>query len=429
MGQHPLGGKGKFVKTELPIYTEQNAIPSLIRYCESNGLDQFMLVADQNTYAALGKAVEEALTSRGFDVKTVVLTGEEIVTNEHYVVRVLVHADREDRVYLAVGSGTITDIVRFSSHRTKASFISLPTAASVDGFTSVGAPMVIGGLKQTVYAHPPIAIFADLNTLCAAPRPMIAAGFGDIVGKYTALADWKLGRLLWDEPYSDEIVQRVWDALQNCVDRVEEIGSASAEGIRSLMDGLAESGLCMVDFGNSRPASGAEHYLSHYWEMKLLQENRPAILHGAKVGVGCILVAKFYDKVKGLTREQATETLKTATMPDREGEIQRIREVFGPIADTLVAEQAPFLDMTEEAYGLLKQKIIDRWDEVQDIAATVPASQELVDLLRKVDGPVDTKTLGLNDEEVALGLKYSHYVRNRFTVIKLCHILGVSPFQ
>ena len=107
--------------------------------------------------------------------------------------QVLVRADRENRTYLAVGSGTITDITRFASHRTKADFISIPTAPSVDGYTSPSASLVIERLKQTVIAQPPIAIFADLPTLCAAPRPMIAAGFGDMLGKYTSLADWQLG--------------------------------------------------------------------------------------------------------------------------------------------------------------------------------------------------------------------------------------------
>ena len=63
------------------------------------------------------------------------------------------------------------------------------------------------------------------------------------------------------------------------------IGQASPSGIEKLMDSLVDSGMCMLDFGNSRPASGAEHYMSHFLEMKLLREGRPAVLHGAKVGL------------------------------------------------------------------------------------------------------------------------------------------------
>ena len=410
---------------ELLVYVESDALPRLIDYCDSRSLRRFYLVADQNTYRALGKAVEEAMTGRGFDIKTILLTGQEIVPDERYIMQALLHVEPEDRVYLAVASGTITDIVRFISHRTKTSFISVPTAPSVDGYTSGGAPLVIGGLKQTVYTQPPMAVFGDLNTLCAAPRPMIAAGFGDMLGKYTALADWKLGRLLWDEPYSEAIAQRAWDALRGCVQRVAEIGVASPEGIRSLMAGLIETGLCMLDFGASPPASGAEHYLSHYWEMKLLQENRPAILHGAKVGVACILVAKFYEKIKQLTRQQAGEMLNATSMPDREQELQHIGIAYPAIADKVIAEQKPFLELTEVAYSLLKQRIVDRWPEIQEIAAIVPSSQQLTDLLRQVGGPVTTRELGLSDDEAAMAVEYTHYFRNRFSVMKLSRMLGI----
>jgi glycerol-1-phosphate dehydrogenase [NAD(P)+] len=160
--------------------------------------------------------------------------------------------------------------------------------------------------------------------------------------------------------------------------------------------------------------------------MKLLRENRPAILHGAKVGVACILVARYYEHVRQLTRQQVAERLKAAALPDRAQEIQRIKAGYGPIAEQIIAEQAPFLEMSEHSYELLKQKIVDRWTEILEIASTVPTSQELVDLTRKAGGPVNAKMIGLGDDEIALGLEYSHYLRNRFTVLKLSRIIGIQ---
>lgn len=413
------------MNTNRPTYTGKDAISRLAQYCADNQLSRFLLVADQNTYPVLGQAVEDRLKSQGADVKTVILTGEEVMPDEHYLVQVLVHADTKDRTYLAVGSGTITDITRFVSHRTKSPFISVPTAPSVDGFTSIGAPLVVGGLKQTVIAQPPVAVFADLATLRTAPRPMIASGFGDMLGKFTSLADWRLGHLLWDEPYDERIAQRAQTAVRNCAGQAEAIGRASDEGVRALMEGLIESGLCMLEAGSSRPASGMEHHLSHYWEMKLLWEGRPAILHGAKVGVATMMAAGYYRKIRQMTRQQAIELLNTSTLPNREEDIRRIRSVHGPIADRVIAAQAPFLDMSEQAYEQLKQKIIDGWPDIQQIAATVPAPQELAGWLRTAGGPTDAKTLGLNDQEVANAVAHSHFLRNRFTVAKLSRILGI----
>jgi glycerol-1-phosphate dehydrogenase [NAD(P)+] len=411
--------------SSVPVQIGSDVTANLVRFCKARRLDRFTLVADHNTYPVLGEAVERALKRHGFQVKAVVLAGEEIIPDERSIVQVLVRTGRESQTYLAVGSGTITDITRFASHRTKDDFISIPTAPSVDGYTSPGSSLVIDRLKQTVVAHPPIAVFADLPTLCAAPRPMIAAGFADMLGKYTALADWQLGHLLWDEPYSESVARRVGEALQGCLRHSEAIGLASEDGIRELMAGLLESGLCMLEFGNSRPAAGAEHYVSHYLEMKLLRDNRPAILHGAKVGLATLLIAGRYERLRQLVRQEAIDRLKVSLLPDRAQEVRRILAAYGPIGEKVVAEQAPFLDLTADAHDRLKHKIVDRWPEIQAIAATVPSPQTLADLLRTVGGPIEPAAIGLSDEELALALDCSHYLRNRFTILKLHRILGI----
>ncbi len=271
-----------------------DAVPQLVEFCRKHQYTKLLMVADRNTYAAQGKVVEQALRGAGFDLKQVVFTDEEVVADAAHVLDVLVEADRQERIFIAVGSGTLTDITRFSSHRTKTSFISVPTAPSVDGFASIGAPLIIHGVKITVICHAPIALFADIDTLAHAPRAMIAAGFADMLGKLTSIADWRIGHLLWNEPYQEPIAERTLAAVKLCTDNAAAIGQASPDAVRILLDALLESGYCMLDFGSSRPASGAEHHYSHYWEMMLLRQGRPAILHGAKVGVATALVAGLY---------------------------------------------------------------------------------------------------------------------------------------
>lgn len=414
------------IRDSLPVYIGDNALNHLVEYCHSSNLGRLTLVADSNTYLALGAAAEKALRDSGFDVRTVVLTGVDIIANEHYLMRVFVRADAEERTYIAVGSGTITDITRFVSHRSRSTFISLPTAPSVDGFTSIVAPLVIEGLKITAQAHPPRALFADLPTLCAAPRRMIAAGFGDMLGKYTSIADWRLGNLLWDAEYSEPIAQRVLAALARCVEHAGEIGSGSPEGVQSIMEGLIESGFCMVDFGRSLPASGSEHHLSHYWEMKLLREGRPAILHGAKVAVGTVFAAGRYEQFRKLTRKQVARRLDATPLPDRAREIEHIRAGYGPIAEQVIAEQAPFLDLNEGSFSALKQRVVDQWDAIQEIAATVPSARQIAALIEQVGGIVDPAALGLDSEYVSEALRYSHYLRNNFTAMKLGWLLGIA---
>ena len=292
------------------IYCGESALDKLVDYCQAQQLDRFLLVADDNTYRVLGQQAEASLKGQGWDVRPVVLGGDEVVADEGRLVEVLVAAGNEPRTFLSVGSGTLTDITRFTSHRSHNRFISLPTAPSVDGYTSVGAPLILKSFKRTIPAHAPEAIFADLKTLCEAPRPMVAAGFGDILGKLTALADWKLGHLVWDEPYREDIERHVQHALAECMESRDEICEASPHGVARLMMGLFETGQCIADFGNSRPVSGSEHLLSHFWEIKLLQNHRPAQLHGAQVGVGTVLAARMYERLRGLDQAGAQARLQ-----------------------------------------------------------------------------------------------------------------------
>ena len=338
----------------------------------------------------------------------------------------MVTTDREPRTYVAVGSGTITDITRFVSWRTGNPFVAMPTAPSVDGFASLGAPLILGGVKTTILTQPPKAIFADLDTLVTAPRAMIAAGFGDMLGKYTSVADWRLGHLLWDEPYDESIAQRTLAAAQRCADQAGAIGEGSRVGILALMEGLIESGYTMLDFGSSRNASGTEHHYSHYWEMQLLQEGRPAILHGAKVGVATVLVARLYDQIKKLTREEVADLLEDSYLPSKEAEIARIQAAYGRMAPSIVADQLPFLNLTEEKYSALKARILAHWTEILAIAAQVPSGQEISRNLQEVGGPTRVSELGLTAEEQAKAEQYGHYLRQRFTIRKLVRVLGLA---
>ncbi|MBN1313538.1 MAG: sn-glycerol-1-phosphate dehydrogenase [Anaerolineae bacterium] len=414
---------------DIPLFLGEEAVASLVQYCAAHDLDHFLLVADGNTYPILGQKVEAALKDRGWDVRLAVFSEVNVIPNEEFIFQVLLQADDVKRTYLAVGSGALTDITRIVSHRTRCPFISVPTAPSVDGFTSPSAALVMRRIKTTVMAQPPVAVFADLPTLAAAPQAMIASGYGDILGKAIALADWQLARLLWNEPYSPEIASRVRASLDACIDATDEIGQGSPDGVRKLMFSLIDSGFCMLDYGNSRPAAGYEHYMSHFLEMKLLREDRPAVLHGAKVGMCSLLAAELYAQLRRIDRPTASARLEAAVQPDRAAEMQRIRQVFGSIAEDLFIEQAPFLDMTAADFDQLKQRILDHWEEIQVVASEVPEPEKLADLLSRAGGGTRPSDLGLSDEEVQQALIDAHFLRNRFTISKLGRILGLESLS
>ncbi len=408
-----------------PIYVGNDALANLLRYCADQKLTRFTLVSDTNTHRALGARVTDALRANGYDVTTIVLSSDEVIADERHLMTVLVNAPLEPSTFLAVGSGTLTDITRFISHRMGRSFISLPTAPSVDGFTSIGAPLVLNLVKHTIISQAPIALFADLTTLQEAPQRLSAAGYGDMIGKITSLADWHLGSVVWDEPFDEAIFRRSESAIEGCISHTETIGQRSQEGMRYLIEALIDSGLCMLDFGDSRPASGAEHHASHYWEMLLLQEGRPAALHGAKVGFALTLIAGQYAKIRALSREEMRQRLAAASLPARDVEVAAIRQGYGVVAEDVARAHSAFLNMTQQQFDAIKQRIDNRWDAIQQIASKVPAPEQIVSYLERVHAPTSGAALGLTDDEVARGLQYGHYLRSRFTVMKLSRVLGI----
>lgn len=411
--------------SELPVVIAPDALPALIEFLHSRQLTALNLVADANTWRALGQRASQALAAAGIDARPLLLAGDEVTPDEQTIVELLLAAGREQRPYLAVGSGVITDVTRFASYCTGNDFICLPTAPSVDAYTSTGSSLILRGLKQSIYSQAPVAVFADLDTLCAAPRPMIAAGFGDVVAKFTSVADWKLATLLWDGPYDAAVARRMEAARDRCMAQVDLVGAARPEGIHSLIDALIEAGLCMLAFGGSQPAGQSEHYISHYLEMKLVREGRKPVLHGAKTGMATVIVARYYQQMREMSRADAAQRLAASRRPDRAQEIARIRLAYGDLTDSVVAEQAPFLDWSEGEYDRLKARILDRWTEVRAVAAEVPAPAVLADLLQRAGGTADPAALGLGAEEMALAEGAGHYVRNRFTAMKLSRVLGL----
>jgi glycerol-1-phosphate dehydrogenase [NAD(P)+] len=339
----------------------------------------------------------------------------EVAADEEAIVQVLLDTPLSSQALLAVGAGTVHDIVRFVSHRTGRTFLSVPTAPSVDGFASVGAPLIVRGFKQTIPASAPEAIFADLGVLAAAPQAMAAAGLGDMLGKHTSLADWSLGRLLLGEHHCELCARLTLEAVELCTANLQEIAQRSELGMRKLMEGLILSGLSMLMIGHSRPASGAEHHLSHYWEMVLLQQRRRALLHGAKVGVAAVLMAHEYRALLDLSAEEVQQ--RAASAPSGQEDAERIRLAYGAMADQVIAENAPaMVSLDAPAF---RAHLVEVWGDVAAIARSVPSPAQLAAWLEAVQGPTTPAELGVEPELVQLSLDNALFVRNRFTVLRL----------
>lgn len=308
------------------IVIGKNIECELLDVVKGHSQGTILVVTDNNTLALKGRAVADSLNQAG--LKTQVLTFQTVhplVPDETAVGRILLETGSDISLIVAVGSGTLNDLSRYVSFRLCVPYVIVATAPSMDGYASTVSPLIIAGFKKTYEAHYPIAILGDLDSMVKAPDTMICAGFGDIMGKFTALADWALSARRNGEYYCEETVSLVKKAVDTCVANAEGIAARQADAIRSLIDALILSGVAMGLVGNSRPASGAEHHLAHYWEMDALKKGVEHPLHGNMVGVGTLVIARLYHLV------HATDRLDMA-LPDGNHIHSLLKTIGAPVS-------------------------------------------------------------------------------------------------
>lgn len=410
------------------VKIEAGALKSLPDYCAAAGIRSAAVAVDARTLKVAGDEVRRLLLAAGIEARVIVLrdTREgDIVADEAGIVGLLKELPPETEAIIAVGGGTIHDIVRFACYVGRRRFLSVPTAPSVDGFASVGAPLVIGGFKNTVPAMAPEAIFADLDVLCQAPMEMIAAGFGDMLGKYTSLADWRLGHLLTGEHFCPLCSEVTRQALEACIQHLDDIAAARPEGIKVLMEALILSGISILLLGNSRPASGAEHHLSHFWEMRYLQEGRKALLHGAKVGAATVIICELYEELARLLREEDAEELAECLQPSKDQDLETIRLAFGPAADHVLAENdlSCEAELSSDVYAAMRNSLVANHAELLAVAQNVPSPKQAAEWLAAVGGITAATKLGVSADLQSESLGAAYFVRSRMTVLRLLHML------
>ena len=298
-------------------------LPGILR---DLGASHVFLVADNYTYEAAGRQVEQLLDQAGLAYhKRVFQTETPLVPNEYALGSVLAAMTSQDDMLLAVGSGTLNDVTKYVSARTGIPYVIAATAPSMDGYASTVAPTILDGFKTTLPAVYPAAIVADVDILKDAPMPMLTAGFGDIIGKFTSLADWRLSHQLNGEYYCPEVAGVIEAAVETCAANAQALAQREPQAIQAVTEALILSGLAMGMVGVSRPASGAEHQMAHYWEMDALRRGEEHPLHGNAVGVGTVLAASLY--------EMAAEYLPQGFAAPDKGQILACLQAAGSCAD------------------------------------------------------------------------------------------------
>lgn len=369
-------------------------------------------VYDQNTYRATEGRRPSGVTEIVLD--PVGLHADELATAR--VLHLL--GERAPRAHLlwAVGAGTVHDITRYCAAELGIPFISVPTAASVDGFASTVAAMTWHGYKKTVPAVAPALVLADLDIISRAPMRLTRSGMGDLLGKYICLADWKISHLLTGEYYCEGIAGLTREAVQVAVESSAGLSTGSPQAYERLTFGLILSGIAMQLTGNSRPASGAEHHISHAVELGLCGPNDA--LHGEKVGVGTLLCAQAYRLFARLPGEALPARRHPYHSPQRDV----LEPVFGPLTESVLDENKA--DCLE---AVSSTALLGQWDAVRRELRTIPTEQELKMLYNRLGLKRSLEEIGVANAEREKLLYWSPFVRNRLTFMRALHLLVENP--
>lgn len=366
-----------------------------------------LVVADRNTYAVGGALVKAAIADRIADTLIYETEGV-LIPNEEAIDTLRTHVRDGIDLILGIGSGVINDLCKHVSFLCGLPYVIVATAPSMDGYASKGAALILGGMKVTLNANVPMAIVGDVDILKDAPFEMIQAGYGDIIGKYSCLSDWRLSATVNGEYLCEEVVRLTEEAVEETVRLADGLLERDPVAVGALMEALVAVGILMAYVGNSRPASGSEHHLSHYFEIVGILRNEPYLAHGIDVCHSAIETAKI--------RERLLTLKEIPALPhrfDREGYEADIRRVYTKVADEVLALQEKMGWYEIDRMPIYREK----WAEIRDILKAAPSSERMKELTERIGLSHEAFVKTYGEEKLDEARRYAKDLKDRYTVL------------
>ena len=391
--------------------------PGLLTRCPAilaeNGFPRrILVVADKNALTA-SDGIPEALKHGGFEIETKIY--DDLRVAEAQFAAEVADLAKACGGILSVGSGSCNDVCRRAALLADREFAIFATAPSMDGFASGTAPITDRNFKATLPARQPSIIIGDTEILSKAPAALKTAGFGDVLAKYVALTDWRVSHLLTGEYYCEKIAALVRGTVAKMAALADRITADDPETAGVIMEALVWSGLAMKLADSVRPASGTEHVLSHYWEIKKLEKGLLSDFHGRKVGVATLFAARIYHEI--IRRETVTfhpdatdwEKVFAAYGSAFRGDVEKVN------SPTVTAETTP-------------ERLRDNWEAIRRIVREeLPAPEKIEDLLTRAGAAKTLADIDVSPDLGIEGLRWHPYMRHRMTLMRCLPMTDLTP--
>jgi len=307
------------------------------------GVRGVLVVLGPTIYTKVYPAFRGSLEAEGFEPIHFIVKDASVDT-----ARRVAEAAKESHVDVIVGlgGGKSIDLAKYASKVAGKGFASVPTVASHDGITSPFASLRGFDRPISKKARPPDLILIDVDVVVNAPKRYNMAGFGDLIGKFTSVRDWKLAHKLKGEYYGEYAASLALLSARHVSAYSHEIALNTREGIKVLLEALVSSGVAMGIAGSTRPASGSEHLFAHALTMIAPHKN---LLHGEVVGVGTIMMAYLH----GLKWQRIRALLKRVGLPVN-------AEELGVTDDEIIEALVRAAKIRPERYTILGEKGLTR---------------------------------------------------------------------
>jgi glycerol-1-phosphate dehydrogenase [NAD(P)+] len=378
-----------------------------------------IVIADEHTFPAAGRDAQHALKAAGVAcLEPLIFDAHGLYAEYSFVERIEKSLATNPAIPIAVGSGSINDLTKLAAHRCGRQYLSMATAASMDGYTAFGASITFEGSKQTFDCPAPLGVVADLEIIAAAPEGLNASGYADLAAKCPAGADWIVADALGIDPIDPanwEMVQsrlRFWMADAAGVQRRDE------EVLRQLTTALMITGFAMQAACSSRPVSGAEHQFSHLWDMEHHTHEGFTPSHGFKVGIGSLASLSLYEALLNLDIEQLDIDRAVGAWPRWDAIEEEIAELFlAPELrrKALLESGEKYIDA--DALRIQLELLKSRWSAIRArLADQLIPSTEVRDMLAAAGCPTRPEQIGISRERLRISFRRALHIRRRFTV-------------
>jgi glycerol-1-phosphate dehydrogenase [NAD(P)+] len=324
---------------------------------------------------------------------------------------------------ISVGSGVLNDIGKIVAAAAGKLYVIVATAPSMDGYASATSSMARDGLKVSINSKCPDVIIGDADVLATAPMRMKLSGLGDMIAKFSAIAEWRIANIILGEYYCENVAELIRTALRRCIAAADKLLLGDADAANAVFEGLVLGGAAMNLAGCSRPASGCEHYISHIVDMRALEFGTEEEPHGIQCAAATLICARIADRLRGYKPDKE-KALSYAAGFDKNAWFERLRKLLGSAAESMIKQDSKEKKYDKDKHAERIEAIISNIDRIYAVMSEeLPPEKELTALFDKIG--LDKTLTALDPELLPEVLRASKDIRDKYVISRLLWDLGI----